>query len=191
MSGFATRRGGWHPIRAAAVASVAVAAILGAAGCGPQEAAQFEQPECRADNATMVLMAQAIPTATLLPCIRALPTGWSFNSLDVHNGMASFWLDNDRAGAKALGISLQSSCVPRGTPAPSDKPGSQLYVKIDSLSPRFVGMRFYRFPQECLIYEFTFPAEERAFFTTDATNAIGFVTRAQVGRFVSRYGFTL
>ena len=191
MSGFATRRCRWRPIRPAVVASVAVAAVLGAAGCGPQEAAQFEQPECRADNATMVLMAQAIPTATLLPCIRALPTGWSFNSLDVHNGTASFWLDNDRAGTKSLGISLRSTCVPSGTPAPSDKPGSQLYVKIDSLSPRFSGTRFYRFPQECLIYEFSFPTEDRAFFTTDATNAIGFVTRAQVRRFVARYGFTL
>jgi len=177
--------------RAAVLAAAVVTTILGTAGCGPQEAAQFEQPECRADNATMVLMAQAIPTATLLPCIRGLPTGWTFNSLDIHNGKASFWLDNDRAGIKALGVSLQRTCVPRGTPAPSDKPGSQLYVKIDSLNPRFAGTRFYRFPQECLIYEFTFPAEDRSFFTTDATNAIGFVTRAQVGRYVARYGFTL
>jgi len=181
---------GRRSTRAAVLLSLALVASC-AAACGPAEATHLRMPECNSDNATMVLMAQAVPTASLLPCIRSLPTGWSFSSFDVHNGLASFWLDNDRAGPRALGVSLQAGCALRGTPTPSDKPGSQLYVKIDSLSPRFTGTRYYRFPRECVTYDFSFPTEDRAFFVTDVTDAIGFMTRAQVRRFVSGYGFTL
>jgi hypothetical protein len=174
-----------------ALCVAAVVVPLLASGCGPQTVAALRMPECRADNSTILLMAQSVPTAFLLPCIRSLPTGWSFDSFDVRNGISSFWLDNDRAGTRALGVSLQKTCLPLGTPVPTDKPGSVLYVKIDSLGPRFKGARYYRFSKECLIYRFSFPADDRASFTVDATNAIGSVTRAAVARYVSQYGFTL
>ena len=52
-------------------------------------------------------MAQSVPTATWVPCIRtALPLGWNFHHLDARNGVARFWLDSDRDGQQAVEVRL-------------------------------------------------------------------------------------
>src|SRR5207253_1051072 len=62
-------------------------------------------PECGTGNA-MILMAQAVPSATRLPCIATLPSGWTFGGADMQRGRARFWLDSDRAGARAIVVTL-------------------------------------------------------------------------------------
>ena len=54
-------------------------------------------PACGTGH-SMILSAQAVPSAALLPCIAALPSGWSIGGADIASGKSSFWLDSDRAG---------------------------------------------------------------------------------------------
>src|SRR6185437_8878288 len=54
-------------------------------------------PACGTGH-SMILSAQAVPSAALLPCIAALPAGWSIDGVDIASGKASFGLDSDRAG---------------------------------------------------------------------------------------------
>src|SRR5690348_5109121 len=54
-------------------------------------------PACDTGHST-ILSAQAVPSAALLPCITALPSGWSIGGADIASGKSSFWLDSDRAG---------------------------------------------------------------------------------------------
>ena len=54
-------------------------------------------PACDTGHST-ILSAQAVPSAALLPCITALPSGWSIGGADIVSGKVSFWLDSDRAG---------------------------------------------------------------------------------------------
>jgi tRNA A-37 threonylcarbamoyl transferase component Bud32 len=61
------------------------------------------------------LEAQAVPSATLVPCVRSLPSGWQFSRADVKNGTAQYLLNHDRAGDRALTARLTHYCDTRGT----------------------------------------------------------------------------
>ena len=54
-------------------------------------------PACGTGH-SMILSAQAVPSAALLPCIAALPSGWQLGGADIASGKTSLWLDSDRAG---------------------------------------------------------------------------------------------
>jgi tRNA A-37 threonylcarbamoyl transferase component Bud32 len=57
-------------------------------------------PSCET-NRTMILMAQAVPSAEQLPCIRSLPLGWSLSGVTIERGRATFELletGEDRGG---------------------------------------------------------------------------------------------
>jgi tRNA A-37 threonylcarbamoyl transferase component Bud32 len=49
-------------------------------------------PACESDHRTIVLMAQALPTAERLPCIEAVPIGWAVSQTTVVRDHASFSL---------------------------------------------------------------------------------------------------
>jgi serine/threonine protein kinase len=69
------------------------------------------------------LEAQAVPSATLVPCVRALPTGWAFARADAKNGQAGYVLNHDRGGDNALTARLTRRCVTRGaSPVGSSDP---------------------------------------------------------------------
>jgi hypothetical protein len=62
------------------------------------------------------LEAQAVPSATLVPCIRSLPIGWQFARADAENGAAQYLVNHDRAGLHALTARLTRSCDTRDAP---------------------------------------------------------------------------
>src|SRR5690349_18165855 len=53
-------------------------------------------PACDTGHST-ILSGQSVPSAARLPCITALPSGWSIGDADIVSGKASFWLDHDPA----------------------------------------------------------------------------------------------
>jgi hypothetical protein len=131
--------------------AAAVPALALLAGCvGPETAI----PECEA-GPRLIILAQAVPSATMVPCIGEMPVGWSFASLDVEDGVARFWLDSDRAGLRALEVTLTARCVTSGTTAvDSDEEGAQRRQRLDSLAPRFVGTTFDLFTGGCVRYRY-------------------------------------
>src|SRR5437763_6929250 len=55
----------------------------------PSYSAQLStSPRCTANNET-ILMAQAVPSATLVPCVASLPSGWSLGRVTVRRGFVS------------------------------------------------------------------------------------------------------
>jgi hypothetical protein len=65
--------------------------------------------EC-SELAPMWLQAQAVPSASLLPCTGTLPPGWSLARVNVHRGEARLTFDHDRAGDSALVARLRARC---------------------------------------------------------------------------------
>jgi hypothetical protein len=64
-------------------------------------------PSCDADR-TMILMAQAVPTAEQLPCIQALPLGWNLTGATIVRGQATFELSvMGGGGGGGTGFQLQ------------------------------------------------------------------------------------
>jgi hypothetical protein len=127
-------------------------------------------------------MAQAVSSASQLPCIELLPAGWSVSDVFVRNGRARFALNSDRVGMHAVQVVLERTCQfgdAKVTRVPSDEPGTRRYERIGEVRPGvgFTGTRFYLFPGGCVTYQFRFNGEERARPIGEVTLSLSFVTR--------------
>ena len=52
------------------------------------------------------LLAQSVPSASLVPCSGSPPAGWSVGPVTVNNGRSVIRLNHDRAGADVLEVQL-------------------------------------------------------------------------------------
>jgi hypothetical protein len=160
---------------------------LGASGCASDTTATIVLPTCTqgehgaASNA-VVLMAQSVPSAGWVPCLRtALPLGWSFDHLDARNGGARFWLDSDRDGTQAIQVRLDGSCTTTGaTEIPSDRDDMRRYERITRTTPDFAGKRYYVFEGGCITFVFKLSGDSRGEPLALATQAVGAVRRADL-----------
>jgi hypothetical protein len=130
-----------------------------------------------------VLMAQAVPSATAVPCIASLPAGLSFGGATVHDGLARFWLDSDLAGEKAVTVTLTSACdTSTAHPVSTDEPAAERLDNTDTTSGgRSRSDRYYRFPGGCVSYDFAFPTRNAAELSTDAETALAFLNLTLCG----------
>lgn len=167
-------------------AALLVVSNLQGAGLLPDpESAQASfpsnRPECEAEFALtqMVLEAQSVPTASKVPCLTALPLGWSFRRLEVRDGSSRLTMDSDRAGISAVHVSLTPSCDTSGaTEVPSDEPGTRRMEEISTLTNRYSGFRYYVFEGGCASYEFDFSGTGRTALAEEVSLAFSFKDRA-------------
>jgi hypothetical protein len=142
------------------------------------------RPDCTAQTVT-VLMAQAVPTATAVPCIEALPTGLSFASAIARNGEARFWLDSDRAGARAVTVTLTGSCdTSSARPVSTDEVGTERFDSDPAGSGASGPDRFYRLPGGCVTYDYSVPARGDPELIAAADGALGFLPRDDLVAYV-------
>ncbi len=143
-------------------------------------------PACGTGH-SMILSAQAVPSAALLPCIAALPSGWSIGGVDISSGKSSFWLDSDRAGPRAVTVTLTAACDTSGAQQiPSDQPGTRRFERPLSLVPQFSALRFYTFPGGCATYQFSFTPGTSPVLIVTADGALSFVPRPVLVDWVRR-----
>ena len=172
-------------------------ACLVLAGCGEPVTGGFlnpRQPVCRYQGrqatTMVVLMAQAVPTASQLPCIELLPAGWSVSDIFVRNGRARFSLDSDRVGSHAVQVVLERFCTfGNVSRVPSDQPGTRRYQEVISIEPgkRYRGAVYYLFPGGCVTYWLDFRSDEQARPLSEVTLALGFLPRDEVRTTVSDF----
>jgi hypothetical protein len=174
-------------------------ACLVLAGCaaGPQAGSSFlegHEPTCtyqgRQGTALVVLMAQAVPTASQLPCVELKPPGWTVTDVFVRNGRARFALDSDRVGVGAVKVVLEQFCdIGQSTRVPSDHDGTRRYQEVISIEPgqRYQGAVHYLFPGGCVTYRLDFRSDEQARPLGEVSLALGFVTRDALRQTVEDY----
>jgi hypothetical protein len=144
-------------------------------------ARQFQQLTCEQGDKSLILAAQAVPTATLLPCIEEFPVGWIFGGSEIQSGLVRFWLDSDRAGLQALEVLLTRECDVSDAVevAPgADEAGTRRFEEPISLPPRFVANRYYVFPGGCVTYRFAFDVDASPTLSFDVDEALAFRPRA-------------
>jgi membrane-associated phospholipid phosphatase/tRNA A-37 threonylcarbamoyl transferase component Bud32 len=137
------------------------------------------RPDCGTGR-LMILMAQAVPSATEVPCVASLPAGWEHGGTHVERHEASFWLDSDRGGDEAVTATLRppDECdVAGATPVPSDEVGTERYERPDGLRPGLRSTRYYLFPGGCVTYEFAFDAGADPTLIFAAEQALAFEPR--------------
>ena len=170
-------------VRLRSVAPVVCLGVL-LTGCATGVSSHTE-PTCR-NTGTLVLQAQAVPTAERLPCVTLLPVGWSLFDMDIESGRSEFTLSNDRAGARAVKVTLTGDCATAGaTEIPTDEPGTRRYELIEAVQPGFSATRTYTFPGGCVTYRFQLKEAGRA-LVNEASLAVTFVTREHVAAEVRR-----
>jgi hypothetical protein len=132
----------------------------------------------RTDPEPLWLEAQSVPSASLVPCLRSLPIGWTLEKATVNDGRSVRTLNHDRAGTSAAVVRLTATCSPVGAAqVPSDQPGARRYLRIERLTPEFSATRFDVFAGGCVTTRLNVPAAHRAQLTSDATSLLGFATR--------------
>jgi hypothetical protein len=120
-----------------------------------------------------------VPSATLLPCIGALPTGWSFETAIVHTGEARFTLGVDQSGPSSIAVNLTPKCdVSAGEEVVSDEPTTHRFERFSLSASRYSEVRTYRFAGGCVTYRFSFPAGRESELVPDAEEALGLEPRA-------------
>ncbi len=174
-------------MRAGRRAGAAVLALLGSlalSGCvelttslTSDEVACQEGDDGTPANAVL-LMAQAVPSATWIPCLEAMPQGWHFSDMDVGRGAGAVLLDSDRDGIHAIEVRLTETCDIKGaTEIPSDREGMRRLERVTEVSPQYVGRRFYLFEGGCITVLFTLSGENRGEPLAVATQGLGAVPR--------------
>jgi tRNA A-37 threonylcarbamoyl transferase component Bud32 len=133
------------------------------------------------------LMAQSVPSASLVPCVQLLPVGWSVAEVAVNNGRSVITLNHDRAGREAVVVELTASCDLTGaTEMTSEQPGARRYLRIDRTTPGFSATRAYAFPGGCITARISAPAASGQQLTTETSSAIGFTTRQELRQALSQ-----
>src|SRR6516164_8423786 len=173
-------------LAAGALAVALVAAFIGVQTVAPDANPGASAPSCGTGH-SMILSAQAVPSAAMLPCIAALPSGWSISGADIASGHTTFWLDSDRAGPHAITVTLTAACDTSGArQIPSDQPGMRRFDHTLSLTPRFSDLRFYTFPGGCVTYQFAFVPGASPTLADAAASALSFQPRSVLVDFIQR-----
>jgi hypothetical protein len=133
------------------------------------------------------LQAQAVPSASLVPCVRFLPVGWSVAEVAVNNGRSLLTLDHDRAGAAALVVRLTASCDPSGAvPGPSATTGVQHYQRIQSRTGQFTATWYDQFPGGCVTSRLHLTTDPNGEFAAQAPHVLGFTSRQALQQALSQ-----
>jgi membrane-associated phospholipid phosphatase/tRNA A-37 threonylcarbamoyl transferase component Bud32 len=125
----------------------------------------------------LLLMAQSVPTASLVPCIGILPVGWTLGDVVVGNGSSRFTMTSDRGGV--LVAELTPACDLAGAVAQaSEQPEARRYLRIERNAAGVAMTRIYTFPGGCVTQRLVAPEASRQQLAGESSSfALGFTTR--------------
>ena len=133
------------------------------------------------------LEAQSVPSASLVPCLRSLPAGWTLSNVTVNNGRSVLTLDHDRAGPAALVVRLTAGCDPSAAvEGPSANPRVRHYQQIESPAGQFTATWYDQFPGGCVTSQLHLTSDPNGEFAAQAPGVLGFTTRAALQEALSR-----
>jgi hypothetical protein len=181
-----------------ALAVLLLAGCAVGAGGGGEDFDRHRLPSCADGRGTarvplLILMAQAVPSASQVPCVDPanLTADWTVSDVFVRNGRARFALDSDLGpGYHAVVVVLERTCTfGKVTRVPSDHPGLQRYQEITEIQSgrRFRGAIHYLFRGGCVTYELDFRGGAQARPLGDVVLALGFVSRDAIAAAVREY----
>lgn len=155
--------------------AVLVCVAIALAGCGTSTS---NEVTCEAGD-TLVLSAQAVPSATMLPCVTAFPTGWVFGGFVAESGRVRYWMDSDRAGTHAVEVELTEVCDTSGAVATGPHPGFEGVEGFEG--PATVdppsGVRFFTFTGGCIALRYDFAEGSAPELVSEVVENTAFVPR--------------
>ena len=151
------------------------AGVLATAGCGVT--ARTAAPGCTGTE-RLALVAQSVPSAAYVPCLRTLPQGWGVTGFDARRGSSRLSLLSDRSGHRPVEVRLTARCdVSGASPATAHAAGVRSYVRLTSVTPTYTGTLYDVFAGGCVRYAFSFPRGPHIPLLEDLSAAVGLVSR--------------
>jgi membrane-associated phospholipid phosphatase/tRNA A-37 threonylcarbamoyl transferase component Bud32 len=134
------------------------------------------------------VMAQSVPSASLVPCVRTRPVGWKVAEVDVNNGRSWITLHHDRAGDRALVVRLIAACDPSGAvEGPSPTAGGRHFQRTESSAGgEFTATWYDQFPGGCVISRLHLTTDPNGEFAAQAPEVLGFTPRDTLRRALSQ-----
>jgi membrane-associated phospholipid phosphatase/tRNA A-37 threonylcarbamoyl transferase component Bud32 len=133
------------------------------------------------------LMAQSVPSASLIPCLQLVPVDWTVAEVAVNNGRSVITLDHDRGGKAAMVVRLTASCDLAGaTEVTSEQAGARRYLSVDPNSTEFSATRAYTFPGGCVTQRFRAAGPSASRMSDTASTEFGFITRDELRQALSQ-----
>jgi hypothetical protein len=182
-----------------ALVSVVATALTGCAATAVHRVGVLCEPPPGRLETGVVLMAQAVPSASFVPCVNLYPAGWTLASLTASRGQAAMTFDSDRGGMAALRVTFVPTCRPLGTAIPPDILGANgLRVPKErarqlnrEFGPAYTATRYYTFPGGCMVFDLKFAPGTQSTLTTDAAIMVNLVPRRTLEDMVAAAGFSL
>jgi tRNA A-37 threonylcarbamoyl transferase component Bud32 len=133
------------------------------------------------------LEAQSVPSASMVPCVRSLPVGWTVANVTVNDGRSVLTLNHDRAGDAALVVRLTAACDPSGAvEGPSATEGIRHFQRTESRAGKFSATWYDRFPGGCVTTRMRLTTDPNGEFAAQAPQVLGFTTRAALQEALSQ-----
>jgi len=124
------------------------------------------------------LMAQSVPSASLVPCMRGLLAGWVVGDVAVNDGRSVITLHNDRAGPRAAVMRLTAACDTTGAAAvAASQPGTHRYSSVERRTDEFSAIVYDRFPGGCVTYRLQSRSDLKGGFASELPLLFGFTSR--------------
>jgi tRNA A-37 threonylcarbamoyl transferase component Bud32/membrane-associated phospholipid phosphatase len=180
------------------IVSMAAGNLRGAGLTQPSEATRasfalvVRSPDCEGLHGLepSMLVAQSVPSATFIPCTKAIPQGWQYKGMDVQNGKTRIFFDSDRSiGADSeheLVVELQPSCTTSGEETSSGWPGIRRFDDVAPGPDAFSGTRRFTFEGGCIVYRFEFGGDDWPNFVSASSLTLDFRSRDALNRRVER-----
>jgi hypothetical protein len=172
-------------------ALVAVAAVALATGCSPSIGDPVRILPCtpaedRLDK-RMVLMAQSVPAASAVPCMRVALDDWFLDDLDSWDGGTRIEFSR-LIDQFALTIELTRTCDRGGaSETATDQPGTRRFDERIRTGGSYRDRRFYLLPGACMTYTFALTGTGAEQAADDISRAIGLIGRDRLADQVRRY----
>jgi hypothetical protein len=143
-----------------------------------------EEPLC-GRSSPMTLMAESVPSASLIPCVSSLPVGWSFITFIADERHASFALEREIDEGGLAEIGLHRRCDTTGfVRQETDRSDVDEFARISADPPRSAWL--FVFDGGCASVRVALPSGKPSIAPGDAVHdAIGFVPRRAVAADVS------
>jgi hypothetical protein len=170
-----------------------LALVLAVSGCarvqvGGGEAGSVGVLRCGAREVSgpLILLAQSVPTASAVPCLRAAPADWEISDFDVQSGRSRIVMYYLAADTQALTVEVTRRCDRQGAEeVTSDELGLRRYDRVARRGSSYAKDLYYLYPGGCTVYRFRMRGAGAAVQANDVVRAFSFIDRDALRRRVS------